>query len=174
MCASVTGARTFGRIVRALAAFACAAQALLVHAVAVGDLAPNVSLESTQGTLVLEATPKRWLYVDFWASWCAPCKQSFPWMGAMQSKFRSRGVQVVAINVDARRADADRFLKQFPADFAIAFDASGELPKRFAVKSMPSAYLIDPSGRVRLVHRGFRESDRETLEREIDAILSKG
>ncbi len=85
----------------------------------------------------------------------------------MHSKYAARGLDVVAINVDQRRSDADRFLKATPAQFVIAFDPAGDVPKRFNVKAMPSAYLIDPQGRVRFVHRGFNESDAEVLEREI-------
>ncbi len=145
-----------------------------VFAVDVGALAPVVQLPTASGNIDLAAKPQRWLYVDFWASWCAPCKQSFPWMNELQTKFRDRGLQVVAINVDAKRADADRFLQQLPAQFTVAFDPAGDTPKRFAVKAMPSAYLIDPQGRVRMIHRGFKTSDGETLMRDIDALLKKG
>ncbi len=91
----------------------------------------------------------------------------------MHAKYQSRGLLIVAVNVDAKRADADRFLKQNPAEFTIAFDPAGETPKRFAVKAMPSAYLIDPSGRVRWVHRGFTDADAAKLDAELDAALSR-
>jgi cytochrome c biogenesis protein CcmG, thiol:disulfide interchange protein DsbE len=152
----------------------CLLAPTLAFAVEVGAPAPTAQLATATGTVDLAPTPQRWLYVDFWASWCAPCKQSFPWMNELQTKFRDRGLQVVAINVDTRRADADRFLKQLPAQFTVAFDPAGETPKRFAVKAMPSAYLIDPQGRVRMVHRGFKDADRDALMRDIDALLKKG
>jgi cytochrome c biogenesis protein CcmG, thiol:disulfide interchange protein DsbE len=145
----------------------------LAWAVEVGGVAPSAQLTTVSGSVDLAPSPQRWLYVDFWASWCAPCKQSFPWMNELQAKFRDRGLHVVAINVDTKRADADRFLKQLPAQFTVAFDPAGEMPKRFAVKAMPSAYLVDPQGRVRMVHRGFKDADRDALAREIDAILKK-
>jgi cytochrome c biogenesis protein CcmG, thiol:disulfide interchange protein DsbE len=146
----------------------------LALAVEVGVVAPSAQLATATGSVNLAPVPQRWLYVDFWASWCAPCKQSFPWMNELQAKFRDRGLQVVAINVDTKRADADRFLKQLPAQFTVAFDPAGEMPKRFAVKAMPSAYLIDPQGRVRMVHRGFKDADGDALMRDIDALLKKG
>jgi cytochrome c biogenesis protein CcmG, thiol:disulfide interchange protein DsbE len=136
-----------------------------------GDTAPSVSLPGIDGTVSVAPRTGRWLYVDFWASWCAPCKRSFPWMNSMHSKYAARGLDVVAINVDQRRSDADRFLKATPAQFVIAFDPAGDVPKRFNVKAMPSAYLIDPQGRVRFVHRGFNESDAEVLEREIAKFI---
>jgi cytochrome c biogenesis protein CcmG, thiol:disulfide interchange protein DsbE len=143
-------------------------------AVEIGAPAPVAQLPTASGTIDLAAKPQRWLYVDFWASWCAPCKQSFPWMNELHAKFRERGLQVVAINVDAKRADADRFLQQLPAQFTVAFDPAGDTPKRFAVKAMPSAYLIDPQGRVRMIHRGFKTNDGDALMRDIDALLKKG
>ena len=76
--------------------------------------------------------------VDFWASWCGPCRQSFPWMNAMQAKYGARGLQIVAVNVDAKRADADKFLEQVPASFSIAFDSQGDTPRRFAKPRWPA------------------------------------
>jgi cytochrome c biogenesis protein CcmG, thiol:disulfide interchange protein DsbE len=137
-----------------------------------GDRVNAVSLESTPASIAIPSSDKRWQYVDFWASWCAPCKQSFPWMNGVRESFAKRGVDIVAINVDSRRSDADRFLRQNNAAFAVAFDASGVAPKTFAVKSMPSAYLIDPDGRVRWIHRGFREGDGAKIEAEILKIVN--
>ena len=136
-----------------------------------GDAAPSISLPGIEGTVVVAPRAGRWLYVDFWASWCAPCKRSFPWMNAMHSKYGARGLEIVAVNVDQRRGDADRFLKSTPAQFASAFYPAGDTPKRFNVKAMPSAYLIDPQGRVRLVHRGFNDGDADALEREIAKLV---
>lgn len=136
-----------------------------------GDVAPSLSLPGIDATVTIAPRAGRWLYVDFWASWCAPCKRSFPWMNAMQAKYSARGLDIVAVNVDQRRGDADRFLKATPAQFAIAFDPAGEAPKRFSVRAMPSAYLIDPQGRVRLVHRGFNDTDADVLEREIAKLI---
>jgi cytochrome c biogenesis protein CcmG, thiol:disulfide interchange protein DsbE len=138
----------------------------------VGDRVGAVSLEGASLPIAIPSTNKRWQYVDFWASWCAPCKQSFPWMNGVRDTFSKRGIDIVAVNVDSKRSDADRFLKQVEAKIPLAFDASGALPKAFAVKSMPSAYLIDPEGRVRWIHRGFREGDGAKIEAEILKLVS--
>jgi cytochrome c biogenesis protein CcmG, thiol:disulfide interchange protein DsbE len=138
----------------------------------VGDRVKPTTLAGTNGEISLPSAQKRWQYVDFWASWCAPCKQSFPWMNSVRESFAKRGVDIVAVNVDAKRGDADRFLKQVEARIPLAFDASGVAPKAFAVKAMPSAYLIDPEGRVRWVHRGFRDGDGAKIESEIFKIVS--
>ena len=141
----------------------------------VGDTAPNVTLPaSTLATTVDLAKLKgKIVYVDFWASWCGPCKQSFPWMNDMHAKYAARGLEIVAINVDAKQADAERFLATVPAKFTVAFDAKGVTPKQFAVKAMPTSYLIDGDGKVLLVHAGFRDADRAALEAAIDNALTQ-
>jgi cytochrome c biogenesis protein CcmG, thiol:disulfide interchange protein DsbE len=159
----------------AVAAIATAAIAVLsapsALAYSVGDRVTAVTLTSADATIAIPSSAKRWQYVDFWASWCAPCKQSFPWMNGVRETFAKRGIDIVAVNVDGKRTDADRFLKQNLANFSVAFDGAGMLPKAFAVKSMPSAYLIDPEGRVRWIHRGFRDSDGAKIEAEILKIV---
>jgi len=123
---------------------------------------PGIDGVTLQGRLVV---------LDFWASWCAPCKRSFPWWNEMQSKYGARGLQVVGVNVDRQRADAEAFLARTPARFALAFDASGETPKRYAVKAMPTSLLLAPDGRVLLRHEGFKDDDRAGLEAAISAAL---
>ena len=110
-------------------------------------------------------------YVDFWASWCGPCRQSFPWMNEMQAKYGARGLQVVGINLDRKRDDAERFLAELPATFTIAFDAAGDSAKRFGVKGMPTSVLVGPDGKVLYMHTGFRNEERAQLEGRIAAAL---
>lgn len=124
--------------------------------------ARTVSLASAHGEVV---------YVDFWASWCGPCRKSFPWMNAMQQKYGAQGFRVIAINVDKRRSDADRFLAQVPAQFTTLFDAAGATPAAYDVKAMPSSVLIDTNGNVSLVEEGFRDERRDELEARIRALL---
>jgi len=157
-----------------IAAIACAfASVFSLHsaAVDVGAAAPDISLPTLSGKFESSQARGKVLYVDFWASWCVPCRQSFPWMNDMQAKYAARGLQVVAINVDAKRADADRFLAQVESKVSIAFDANGDTPKRFGVKGMPSSYLIDGDGRLIKAHSGFRDSDKTALEAAIVAAL---
>jgi cytochrome c biogenesis protein CcmG, thiol:disulfide interchange protein DsbE len=145
------------------------------HAVKVGDRAPALNLPTAAGanTVAFDKSSGKVFYVDFWASWCGPCKQSFPWMSEMHEKYASRGLEIVAINVDTRRADADRFLSPSPVKFTVAFDPKGDTPKQYAVPSMPSSYLVDNSGKVIAVHSGFRDSDRAKLEAAIVDALAQ-
>lgn len=102
--------------------------------------------------------------LDFWASWCGPCRQSFPWMNDMQSRYREHGLVVLAVNLDQDRQDADLFLKDVPADFAIAYDPSGGSAEKMEVMGMPMSYLIDRDGRIR--HRLIGFNSRKKLEHE--------
>jgi thiol-disulfide isomerase/thioredoxin len=141
----------------------------------VGQAAPTFSLPSRTGDAVtLDKLRGKVVYVDFWASWCGPCRRSFPWMNDMQQKYGSKGFVVVGVNVDKKRSDADKFLAQNPANFTIAFDESGATPSAYAVKGMPSSYLIDGNGNVTFVERGFLDEHKGDLEQRIAALVGKG
>jgi cytochrome c biogenesis protein CcmG/thiol:disulfide interchange protein DsbE len=136
-----------------------------------GDKTADFSLPGKQGTVKLSDKAGSVIYLDFWASWCGPCRQSFPWMNQMQAKYGAKGLQVVGVNLDAKNDDAMKFLAQNPANFTVAFDSKGQTPKVFGVKGMPTSFLIDRSGKVLLVHLGFRPEDREEIEKQIQAAL---
>jgi thiol-disulfide isomerase/thioredoxin len=164
--------RLYRTALLALAAFA-ACVTISAHAVEVGQPAPNIALAGTPVASQLADLRGRYVYVDFWASWCGPCRLSFPWMGALQARYKPSELTVITINVDKQRRDADRFLQQNPAAFAVAFDPAGESAKRFALKTMPSSFLIGPDGQVLWTHRGFTLDQRPELDRQIDSIVKK-
>ncbi|HEY7903301.1 MAG TPA: TlpA disulfide reductase family protein [Casimicrobiaceae bacterium] len=146
---------------------------MAARAVDVGAPAPAFALPDASAKAVsLAAFKGRVVYVDFWASWCGPCRKSFPWMNAMQQKYGAQGFTVIAVNVDKRRGDAERFLAQVPARFTTVFDASGATPTAYDVKAMPSSVLIDAAGNVTLVEEGFRDERRDALEASIRALLA--
>lgn len=138
-----------------------------------GQLAPPLALPGTGGVVDLAAYRGKVVYLDFWASWCGPCKLSFPWLNDMQARYGARGLQVVAVNLDRQRALADAFLVQVPAHFVVAFDASGDSARRYAVQAMPSSVLIAADGRVLQQHAGFRDEDRTAREAAIVSALAK-
>lgn len=159
---------------RAFAALALALLAGAAPASVPGEPAPAFSLPGNGGAVSLEAYRGKFVYLDFWASWCAPCKRSFPWMGELQRRYADKGLVVVAINVDASRADAERFLAGTPAAFTVAFDPSGATPKNYAIKGMPSSVLVDPSGRIVFRHAGFTGDTPRELDAKISAALGNG
>jgi cytochrome c biogenesis protein CcmG/thiol:disulfide interchange protein DsbE len=142
-------------------------------ATGVGDPAPPFSLTTAHGeTISLPALRGRVVYVDFWASWCGPCRRSFPWMNEMQLRYGDSGLTIVAINVDRRRADAEQFLRTNTARFAVVYDDRGATPLAYSVKGMPSSYLIDAHGTVVDVEQGFRDDRKSALEDSIRSLLS--
>jgi thiol-disulfide isomerase/thioredoxin len=160
---------TWGTALVAAALALAAAQP--AAAVQVGQTLPNVMLDTAQGPRQLAPAQARVTYVDFWASWCGPCRQSFPWMNEMQAKYAAKGLRIVGVNVDAKRADADEFLARTPAQFAIAYDRERAFAQAVDVKAMPTSLLLDQRGRVLMVHYGFAGKDREKLEAAIAEAL---
>ena len=131
---------------------------------------PGKSLPAL-GLAEVQSAPGQFVYIDYWASWCGPCRQSFPWMNALQAKYAAKGLKVVAVNVDAKRADADKFLTHTPAQFTVAYDPQGASAKILAIKTMPTSMLVSPEGKVLLVHSGFRTEETGQLEAKILAAL---
>lgn len=112
------------------------------------------------------------VWVDFWASWCAPCRRSFPWLNTMQRKYGRQGLQIIAVNVDKDRALADKFLEETPAEFSLRFDPTGKLAKEFKVQAMPSSFVLDASGQMLASHVGFKLADTDKYERGIREALA--
>ena len=120
------------------------------------------SLPTLKGKVVL---------LDFWASWCGPCKASFPTLNSLQERLGGRGLVVLGINVDESASDRDRFLKSTPAHFSVVRDAAQKLVSAANVKTMPTSFVIDRTGVIQHVHSGFHKKDAATLEQQISALL---
>src|SRR4051812_20719016 len=154
------------------------ATSLSTHAAAVeaGAPAPALSmpaLEDAAKPVTMAALKGSVVYVDFWASWCVPCRLSMPALDEIYRRNKSRGLAVVGVNKDATAADARRFLAKVPVTFPLVADAGDAAARGFDVKAMPSGYLIDRKGVVRHVHRGFTAETGAVLEREIDSLLKE-
>jgi thiol-disulfide isomerase/thioredoxin len=159
--------------VRTLALLLVTGMAAGAFAVVPGQVAPAFALPTASGDIVaLDKFRGKVVYVDFWASWCAPCRRSFPWMNEMQQKHGPRGFTIIAINVDKKRADAERFLAQFAAPFIVVYDEAGVTPNAYGVTGMPSSYLIDARGNVTFVERGFLDEHKTVLEDRVKALLA--
>ena len=150
---------------------------LSLHGIAFAEVgtvaASDFDLPGKQANVKLSSSKGKVVYLDFWASWCGPCKQSFPWMNQMQEKYQSRGLQVIAVNLDASNDDAQKFLAGTPAKFTVAFDAKGETPRQYGVKGMPTSYLINRDGKIVSQHMGFNAADRDALEQKIQQALDE-
>jgi cytochrome c biogenesis protein CcmG, thiol:disulfide interchange protein DsbE len=137
-----------------------------------GAAAPDFSLTGPSGPVRLADFKGKTLYLDFWASWCVPCKQSFPWMNDMQAKYKERGLRILGVNVDKHGADATHFLERVPASFALAMDPAGDVPRSYGVKAMPTSVLIGPTGNVLEFHAGFSQAELASREAEIRQALN--
>lgn len=148
----------------------------LAFAVDPGAPAPNLEaakLGESQKSVTLKALKGQVVYVDFWASWCVPCRLSMPALDSLYKKNASRGFAVIGVNKDAKLDEAERFAKRLPVAFPLVVDDKDAIAKGFDVKAMPSGYLIDRKGVVRKVHRGFTEETAERLEREVEELLKE-
>lgn len=145
-----------------------------VRSLEVGQVIPPFSLPglSASGELDRDALRGRLVYLDFWASWCGPCRYSMPALDELHHEFHSRGFSVVAISLDHDRTEASDFLKRFPVSYPVLLGGGG-IYRQFAIEGLPQGYLLDQDGRIVLVHRGFREGDERTLKRHIARLLRR-
>ena len=153
--------------------------------VSVGDTAPAVELPllvaqqingesiSAGTSFSLSKLKGKVVYLDFWASWCGPCRVSFPKLEQLRQELGPRGFEVYAINVDEFEADALQFLEEVPVTYPTLYDGNGTAPLLYGILGMPTAYLIDRQGQVRLVHQGFRRNDEVQLRAEIIELLGE-
>ena len=144
----------------------------LAFAVDPGKAAPDFQLPSLkQDSVKLSNYKGKVVYLDFWASWCGPCKKTFPWLNELQKKYGKDGFEVVGVNVDAKKADADSFLAATPAEFTVLLDPEGKVANTYELQGMPSSYIIDRTGKVFLAHRGFKDGEATELEGKIKQLL---
>ncbi len=107
------------------------------------------------------------IYLDFWASWCVPCRESFPWMNDMLDKYSEQGLQVIGVSLDHDKALAKRFAEEFKARFTVGYDVDGTLANQFEVKGLPASVLINREGRVVATHTGFNADSAVKYEESI-------
>jgi thiol-disulfide isomerase/thioredoxin len=130
-------------------------------------------LYQTLPALDLAAHAGKVIYVDFWASWCAPCRRSFPWMQATQRELASRGLVVLTVNVDEDPRQAERFLQEVGGGLPVVFDSKGQLAELYKLQGMPSSFVVDRHGSIRFRHRGFRTTDPEAYTAELRQLLDE-
>lgn len=138
-------------------------------------LAPNCTLTGMDGVqhYDLQQFKGQVVYVDFWASWCAPCAKSFPFLNNLETDFQQRGLKIVAINMDEELDAGKNFLTLHPANFTVALDSSKQCAPAFDVQAMPSSYLVDRKGFIRKMSMGFKQADAGQLRTTIEQLLKE-
>lgn len=160
-------------VMATLAAATWAASAMSYAATEVSD-APVFSVAGEGGNkLNLVDFRGKVVYLDFFASWCGPCRASFKWLNEAHEKYAGRGLVVVAVNVDKEKELAAQFLRDNPAKFRIGYDPEGSVAQAYRLKGMPVSYLIDRKGQIRTTHLGYREKDKGMLNEEIRKLLDE-
>lgn len=141
--------------------------------VALGCTGGTAARAAEADPLDLASLRGRVVYVDFWASWCGPCRESFPWMNQLLAAHEKDGLVILAVNVDQEPAKAQAFLKQFPAKFRVVPDPQGKLAEFYQLRGMPSSFIVDRSGKVRFAHVGFNSDKKVGYEHEIEQLLKE-
>lgn len=144
---------------------------LLISSLALAS--ERIQLKTDKGIVNLDDLHGQVVYLDFWASWCKPCRKSFPWMNKMQARYAKEGLKIIAVNLDTEHDLAKLFLKDNKAGFTIAYDPEGKLAEKFELKGMPTSFLIDRKGKIINTHMGFRQRDVQKLEAMIKNTLKR-
>ncbi len=144
------------------------------HALAPGDKPPPIDLPDQTGNSVdLSRLAGKVVLIDFWASWCGPCKQEMPVLEALHKKYESEGLVIVGVNIDNSEKKMNNFLKATPVTFRQVRDKKLKVASRYEPATMPSSYFIGRDGKIRYVHEGFRRKDAEKLEAQIKELLAE-
>jgi len=145
---------------------------VLVNAESVKGLAPDFTLKSNQGSNIrLQDLRGQVVMLNFWASWCGPCRQEMPLMEDIFKKYESLGFTILAVNVDEDSADADAFLKSVPVSFPVLYDNESKISELFQVDAMPTTVMIDRDGNKRFVHRGYKPGYEIEYAKQIKSLI---
>jgi cytochrome c biogenesis protein CcmG/thiol:disulfide interchange protein DsbE len=141
----------------------------------VGKAAPELSIQTVngKGQVTLDSLQGKVAIVDFWATWCGPCKQSFPKLEEL-AKQNSGKVQVVGISVDDKSEGVADFAKSNGATFPIGWDDGHTIANRWKVDSMPTTYILDSSGKVRFIHAGYHDGEADAIAKELATLTAEG
>lgn len=159
-------------LIRATAFAATLAVTSLVGASS--SLAPSFALPSRSGDMVsLDKLKGQVVMLNFWASWCGPCRQEMPLLDQMHKRYSSLGFTLLGVNVEANTQDAEKWLTQTPVTFPVLFDKENKVSKLYDVNAMPSTVFIDRKGNVRYLHRGYKNGDESEYLNQIRALLKE-
>lgn len=144
---------------------------LVASVAALASSLGGVHAESPQGSLDLHNYKGKVVYLDFWASWCAPCRLSFPYLNEKSNQYPDRDFVVIGVNVDHDQSKANHFLDDMGHNFPIVYDPKGAAASQYKIKAMPTSLLIDRSGHVRYSHLGFFPEKTSEYDHQIEELI---
>ena len=136
------------------------------------EVAPDFTLKSMGGkNLKLSEMAGNVVLINFWASWCGPCREEMPLLNALHNKYEPLGFMVLGVNVEENPANAEGFLKNFPVDFPILLDDSNKVSKQYKVIAMPTTVVVDRDGNMRFLHQGYKSGDEATYRQMVKKLV---
>ena len=127
-----------------------------------------------EAAIDLDAHAGKVVYLDFWASWCGPCQQSFPWMIGLQERLADRGLVILTVNVDRDRAKADKFLEKIEGELTVIYDPEGKIAAAYELEGMPSSFVYGRDGVLKSTHTGFHSEQATEVEAGLIRLLEEG
>ena len=139
-----------------------------------GGRPPAIEMPDLEGKKVeLTALQGKVVVIDFWASWCGPCKQEMPVLEALHKKYGEQGLVIIGVNIDNNPKKMNNFLKGTPVSFRIVHDRKLAVASKYEPGTMPTSYFIGKDGKVKYVHEGFRKKDAGELEERVKTLLAE-
>lgn len=144
----------------------------IAHAASLKGPAPNFTLKSLTGkNLKLSEMTGNVVLINFWASWCGPCREEMPLLNDLHKKYEPLGFTVLGVNVEEDTGNARGFLKNFPVDFPILLDTKNQVSKKYNVIAMPTTVVLDRDGNVRYLHKGYKPGDEEKYRKMVKKLV---
>jgi peroxiredoxin len=136
------------------------------------SMAPDFTLKSREGVNIkLSELRGQVVMVNFWASWCGPCREEMPLLQQLYDRYQSLGFSLLGVNVDEQKAAADKMLSDVPVNFPILYDEHSKVSKAYQVKAMPSTFMVDRDGRIRYLHKGYKPGYEDEYQQQIRELL---
>ena len=162
------------KIAAVLALFCLSMSPFKAYSAGIGETAPVFSLKDINGnTVTLDSLKGKVVFLDFWATWCGPCKEEFPELDALYKKYNKDGLEVVAVSVDKSESNVGEFLKKRPVSFTILTNTKGDVAEAYGLPGMPTAFIIGKDGEIKHRHAGFSKAFLPVYEKEIAELLKK-
>ncbi|MEO8154855.1 MAG: TlpA disulfide reductase family protein [Rhizobacter sp.] len=171
---TTTSKPSFLRLTRVLIAVVLGGAASMAGAAAVGAAAPDFTLRSLEGpNMRLQEQRGKVVLVNFWATWCGPCRKEMPHLNRIADKYRASGLVLLGVNVDDDARNAAETAAKLGIKFPVLLDTDKKVSRLYDLNSMPSTLVIDRNGRVRFLHRGYQDGYEDLYEKQIRDLLKE-